>query len=332
MAQMRTGHASSWTKEGLRPKSERVLGRLTNLGCESRKCEMEALLVTSFFDIGRGLWQSLSRSQEKYFNFYRHYLARLPAPRYFLADAISHEKIAETIDFADVAEFDEIYCYRFLEPTRAVMNSAHFRSMFCSSDDLHHIEHILPQYNVAMMAKWDALERAAAMTNNTFSHYVWIDFGIGGGAGGWLPEPSGFSPIVRDKIVFSAQRLNRRPPLYESEIRYRIQHFIEQVAGSMMIVPASLLSTFASMARRNYKELLDMNLATDDQVISDMCIAERPELFHLSYAPRGLTKFNHIHNVINGLDAKQPRAWEIPIFDRLTRKRAARKAREMLGL
>jgi hypothetical protein len=294
---------------------------------------MNPVAVTAFFNIGRGSWESLSRSSNAYISFYRHYLARLPLPRYLLADADTQREVRDTVDFADSTSLDQLGCYRFMKQTEQVMASTQYRSLFNSDDDRNHVEHIYPEYNVLMMAKWDALERAAALTNNEFSHYVWIDFGLGHGAeNSYLPPPVGFSPIEREKIVISAQVENGIARLENGVLIGHIKNFLEQVAGSIMIVPVGLIPTYCDLARQNYQRLLDMNLTADDQVVVDMCVTERPEIFYLSFPPRGLTKFNHIHNVLNGLDRVQPRTWSIPIYDRLTRKMARLRARRRIGL
>lgn len=71
----------------------------------------------------------------------------------------------------------------------------------------------------------------------------------------------------------------------------------------MMVVSADKVVTFAALARACYELLLADGLASDDQVIVDMCVAREPKLFHLSHPPLGLSKYDHIHNVLNGLDS-----------------------------
>src|SRR5687768_525590 len=102
---------------------------------------MNPLAVTAFFDIGRGSWESLSRSGAEYVGYYRHYLARLPIPRYLLATAEVQRAVSETVQFSDEADLGQLPCYRFLERTQQVMDSAEFRSLFDSNADQNHLEH-----------------------------------------------------------------------------------------------------------------------------------------------------------------------------------------------
>lgn len=294
---------------------------------------MRALLVTAFYDIGRGDWDHLKRSSEAYIACFRQYLAVLPTPRYILADASLRLAVETSADIFDAAGFTDLPSYRYLAPTKAVMDSEAFKALFSPEAQRSHIEQYIPEYNVLMMMKWDALQRAAAQTDRRFTHYVWADFGLGKRAlRPYLPAPVGFAPIPRDKIVLSAGREWALAPGDDAMLKRHVVEFREQVAGSLMIVPTDKLDAFCSLARSSYEHLLAMGLTTDDQLVIDMCVAERPELFHLSYAPRGLSKFNHIHNILNGLDAVQPRSYELPVWDAITYKINRAIARGRLGL
>jgi hypothetical protein len=295
---------------------------------------LRALLVTAFYDIGRGSWAHLERSNETYVAAYRGYLEQLPAPRYVLADEQLRSAVEPRADVFDAAPFSSLPAHRYLTPTRDVMQSDAFQALFPADARRAHIEQYIPEYNVLMMMKWDALERAAALSGSKYSHYVWADFGLGKRTQRkpYLPAPRGFRPIERDEIVLSASRDGALMDGDAEMLRRHVATFVEQVAGSLMIIPADKLAEFCSLARRSYERLLSMGLTTDDQLVIDMCRASRPELFHLSYAPRGLTKFNHIHNILNGLDAAQPRSYEIPIWDAATRKITRSFARRRLGL
>lgn len=295
---------------------------------------MRALLVSAYYDIGRGNWTHLQRSNATYADAFLRYLALLPAPRYILADEDLRATVGDHVDYFDAAPFSSLPAYKYLAPTRSVMESEAFQSLFPADERRNHIEQYIPEYNVLMMMKWDALERAAAQTDGKFTHYVWADFGLGKRTQKrpYLPAPRTFAPLPRDQIVLSASPENR---LIAGDAEMLIRHvttFKEQVAGSLMIIPADKLAAFCSLARQSYEELLAMDLTTDDQLVIDMCVARQPELFYLSIAPRGLSKFNHIHNILNGLDAVQPRTHTLPVWDAATYKLARAIARWRIGL
>jgi len=295
---------------------------------------MKPLLVTAFYDIGRGALAApaMARSREQYLESCRRYVLQLPGPRFLLATAETHAALPGGFDFRDVAAFKELRCHAYLDATREIMSSPEFRKLFDSEDDHRHMEHRVPEYNVVTLGKWDALERAARLTRYSFSHYVWIDFGIGARAKPtpFLPAPTAFAPIERDRIVVSAERRNRLRAKDLQTLRRQVRLFREQAAGGLMIVPSHLLDLYCDMARRNYELLLSLGLTTDEQLVIDMCIFDRPDMFHLSYPPPGLTKFNHIHNVIHGLDGHSDR--KPTLLDSLFKRAARRHARRSIGL
>lgn len=295
---------------------------------------LRALLVTAFYDIGRGEWAHLKRSNETYIEAYRGYLAQLPAPRAIVAEEDLREAVEKSGDLFQSVPFSSLPSFKYLAPTRAVMQSASFRSLFPADVQQAHIEQYIPEYNVLMMMKWDALELAAARTAGEYTHYVWADFGLGRRTHRrpYLPPPRDFTPIPRDAIVVSADHKGALVRGDAEMVERHVANFVEQVAGSLMIIPADKLGEFCALARSSYEELLGMGLTTDDQLVIDMCVARRPELFYLSYPPRGLSKFNHIHNILNGLDAVQPRNYELPLWDKATHKINRAIARWRIGL
>lgn len=295
---------------------------------------MNPLIVTSFFDIGRGDWEYLQRSSETYLTSFKRYVALLPAKKYILSTEKMRSAVINVVDYFDAAEFADLPAYRYLEATRSIMGCEAFKGLFKDEDRQRHPEHHIPEYNVLMMMKWDALERAAALTKYRFSHYVWADFGLGarGGQRPFLPQPLGLNPIERDQIVLSAQRKWGMANIERDSILKNMRHSRDQACAGVMIIPYKNVDEFCSLARDSYERLLAMGLTSDDQVVVDMCVARRPDLFYLSFPHRGLTKFNHIHNVLNGLDTVQPRAWAIPVWDKLTRGIVRKLTKWRMGL
>jgi hypothetical protein len=294
---------------------------------------MRPLIVTAFFEIGRGQWDHLARGSDVYLRAFREYVALLPAKKYILGAESLRSSVGYAFDYYDSAEFGTLPSYRYLDPTRAVMHSLEFRALFNDADDRAHIEHRNPEYNVLMMMKWDALERAAAATNEEYTHYVWADFGLGRRSEKrpYLPKPSGFSPLDRDRIVISADHNGALRDGDSDQLLRHVRTFSEQAAGSLMIVPVAAVREFCRLARECYDQLLKLNLTTDDQLVIDMCVARRPDLFHLSFPSIGLTKFNHIHNIIHGLDKSPQKVWRYPRL-RVARLFYKKIARRRIGL
>lgn len=242
-------------------------------------------------------------------------------PRYCLSESDLSEQIA--IDYMDILPLGHSNAYKsYFNDTQRVMASASFRQLFRPEDDASHVEHLFPVYNIVMLLKWEALERAARATDNTHSHYVWIDFGIGrrGHPSAFLPEPPAFRPVERDRIVLSANRAGALPDLRRETLQDHVQHFRDRVAGTFQIVPRDLVYEYAALIRQNFEHLLDLGLVTDDQLLIDMAVHQRPDLFHLSFPPPGLSKFQHIHAIIAGTD-RERWYYTLPVLRRLGRRR-----------
>jgi hypothetical protein len=300
---------------------------------------MRPLLVTAFFDIGRGNWEKdrrSTRSVSGYVTSFKRYLALLPAEKYILSSEGMRSTVAGFVDYFDATSFAETSAHRFLDQTRAVMESEEFTALLRVGGKPEHTnpECRIPEYNVVMLTKWDALDRAFALTAGKYSHYIWVDFGLGHRAKKRpsLPLPEGLSPIERDRIVVSAERKWALPDLRRESLADQIQNPREQVGGSVLIVPAHLVSEFGGLVRSSYQMLLDMGLTADDQVALDMCVYRRPELFHLSFPPLGLTKFNNAHNILNGRDGTQPWEWPNWAWPDLAFRLSQPVARARLGI
>jgi hypothetical protein len=261
--------------------------------------------VTAFYDIGRGGWSSEARSRDVYLRSFAQYTARMSDDLYVLCDNDVASAIKQPLRFLDVAPLAELAAYRYFPRTAEVMARPEFRALFKPEDDKRRIEHKHPLYNIVMLAKWDALERAFRRTEGRYSHYVWADFGLGkrGMTRASMPPFERFAPVERDRIVLSASSglLPRRDC---HSLTKWVRTFRDLVAGNLMIVPNPLLETFVAMARKNYERLLDCGLSCDDQLVTEMCVAERPGMFYLSYQRReGRARFAHVHDIVCGTNA-----------------------------
>jgi hypothetical protein len=148
-----------------------------------------------------------------------------------------------------------------------------------------------------------------------------MDFGIGrrGHPSAFLPEPPAFRPIERDRIVLSANRAGALPDLRRETLQDHVQNFRDRVAGGFQIIPRALIDDYAALIRQNFEHLLDLGLVTDDQLLIDMAVHQRPDMFHLSFPPPGLSKFQHIHSIIAGTD-RERWYYTMPVLRRLGRR------------
>jgi len=259
------------------------------------------LAVTMFYEIGREATERYgeqARSADQYLSYYASYFSQLPVEKFILCgeSAIlgSHKG-----DFSHLCEVpvEQLPAMQHLARTRDIMIDPDFRSRFAG--DLR-MESLSPLYNIIMLAKMDALEAAYRCTSHAF--YAWVDFGIGRRTARdrWLPEPTAFKPRLGDRIVVSVDPAKALADTSPSNLSSRVFGYVEHVAGSFFLVPRGLLPWLVEAVRENYVRLLELGLCSDDQILYDMCIHERPELFR-TVVPKGrLDKFRNIHNIITG--------------------------------
>lgn len=285
---------------------------------------MNPLLVTAFFDIGRGTWGHSNRPASDYIDYFLRYQGKLDAPKYCLTD--QDLSGLSQFDHLERVDIQSLRAFSYFDRTQAVMASPSFRSLFTAADDRKHVEHLYPLYNIVMLAKWDALERAAKLTGYAHSHYVWMDFGIGrrGSPSAFLPAPGRFTPIERDRIVLAANRNGALRDLTRENLVEHVRGFKDRVSGGLQIVPRGLLSKYCALVRRAYELLLEVGLTTDDQMPIDMSVFLKPDMFFLSFPPSGLSKFQHIDNIVRGLDRGRP-IHRVPVIRDIGR-RARRRA------
>lgn len=286
---------------------------------------MNTMIVTAFFDIGRGEWQGKrKRSKEQYMLYFKNYLGKIQINKFILTspDLLADIRcIAGQSDIIETSNIDEINSYKYYDRTLSVMTSPDFLSLFNAEDHKNHVEHIHPMYNIITLAKWDALEKAYQATKGTFSHYAWMDFGLGhrDANGGSLPRPMGYFPIARDRIVVSA---DRRPVLKKndtSSLLNAVRSFQERCAGGIQIIPEQHMKSYIYKIRQSYEYFLSAGLPTDEQLLIDFVEMNNPDMFFLSHPPSGINKFQHIHSIIHGTDVE---AWyqSIPIIRHIGRR------------
>src|SRR6185436_12345519 len=120
---------------------------------------MSPLVVTAYFDIGRGGWADSARSRDVYLRCFAEYTGRMSDQLYVLCDADVARAIEVPVRYLDVAPLKELPAYRFHERTAEIMARPEFRALFTPQDDQKHVEHKHPLYNIVTLAKWDALQR-----------------------------------------------------------------------------------------------------------------------------------------------------------------------------
>jgi hypothetical protein len=261
---------------------------------------MNPLIVSAFFDIGREGWPHLARSPLTYLERFRAFGARLGAPKFVVCDPKIFDEVAPSCSYAVAAALSEMPASGYLERTRLVIHDPRFRSLFQSKQDRLHCEHIYAEYNIAVLAKFDALRMAAQQTDYSHSHYVWVDFGaIHRSENLDAPLPP-FVPRARSEVVVVAGGRQRLKDLSERSLRRYVASFDVYIVTNVMIVPAERLDAFCELVIDQYRHLLDVGLTGDGQTLLDMALVANPEYFHVVEAPRRSNPWAYVDEVIAG--------------------------------
>ncbi len=262
---------------------------------------MKILIVKAFYDLGRAKWDISPRSKDDYIKFATEYVKRMSPPKYILTDELG--AISDGFDHKDIAGFGELEAHKYLQESRRTLSSTSF-SELTKTAKVDRIEYHHAEYNIVGLAKWDAIERAFLRTSGSFTHYLWLDYGLGrrGGAAPFLPSLTQVTPCARRKIVLSAKKTERLTDIKPEELRMRVVEGRFACAGGMQLVPAELVSKYCSLARSSYKKLLELGLCVNDQVILDVMSVTNSDMFHLATPPKYFDVFENIDRVLRGVD------------------------------
>ena len=264
---------------------------------------MNILIVTAFYDIGRAGWSISPRSKKQYVRYASEYLKKLPAEKYILTD-IDDSRV-QGFDYVDITPLSELAAYSFLRKSQKVMSSNLFEGIVASAKQ-DRIEYHHAEYNIVGLAKWDALERAYKKTCGKFSHYIWLDYGIGrrGSDAPFLPIPGLLKPNKRNKIVLSAKKTDRIQNVSLNTLKPRVSNGLFYCAGGIQIVPNELIEKYSNLARSTYNDILNIGLCVNDQVLIDVMYFSNPEMFHLSTPPKHFDVFENIDRILQGQDGR----------------------------
>lgn len=264
---------------------------------------MNILIVTAFYDIGRAGWSISPRSKDQYIGYASEYIKKLPAKKYILADI--DDSTTQGFDYIDIMPISELSAYSFLRKSQEVMSSNLFEGVVASAKH-DRIEYHHAEYNIVGLAKWDALERAYKKTRGEFSHYIWLDYGIGrrGSDAPFLPIPELINPNIRNKIVLSAKKTDRIQDISLNTLKQRVSDGRFYCAGGIQIVPTELIEKYSNLARYTYNDILDIGICVNDQILIDVMYFSSPDMFYLSTPPKYFDVFENIDRILQGQDGR----------------------------
>lgn len=266
----------------------------------------KVVLVTAFYDIGRGEWSSYQRSANKYMTSFKNYLDLEYEMFVFLDDRYMAE-------FADNKRKNVVFIpinmdwlrtncksWAQLDRVRNIMYSVNYRTLLKDRIENGHPENISPQYNIVNHSKIDFINYLITeklVTSDTF--VCWSDFGYHNSI--LQNDPHRFPTSALDPNKFNLTKLNfclRNTVIPEdSDILTTLLVAREVFTGSFFAGPVDKMIELYELYHECLDELYDLNLSDDDQHIYLRCFLKKPELFALYLSqnewPRALTYFQY---------------------------------------
>lgn len=245
----------------------------------------EIVVVSAFFSINRENWKGFSRSNNKYFEYFKCW-AKLKNK--IIVYVESDELKNQILDFRESIGLREQTHVVVIDNILQVDEKLYQSILSTSLSSVVTKYRLLPHnpecwnaaYNYIMLMKmWccsDAVKRGLADNTNLVA---WVDFGYNHG-GEHLDINSNFNfkweYDFPEKInLFLIQKLDDRP------IFDIVLSMDTYVMGMVMVGFGDLWGRFWEMMRENMMKLNSCGLMDDDQNIVLMCVRECPEMFNL---------------------------------------------------
>ena len=247
---------------------------------------MSLCIVSAFFDIGRGEWDTFTRSTEQYINNFRPYVGLGHNMVVFIDNrhVKTMEDVIETggessgrIKLVPISRkwmMDNIYAYKQLAREKEIMESDKFKKL--TMHRRSHPECSKPEYNIIQHAKIDFV---AYVINNRLSesdYFAWSDFG-------YFQHPSRIPRSSLDINKFDLERVNFQAISELSErdfnVPYTLIYAPERIGGFFYLGNAKNLLKYQELYHKICKEFHKLGIVDDDQHIMIQSIAREPSLF-----------------------------------------------------
>lgn len=238
-------------------------------------------IVTAFFSLNRGEWDNFSRSNEKYFEYFKFWCG-------VKNDLIIYTNQESVEEIKKIREKKGQFNTKFVilddwksydkELYNSILKTLEFDSVKEFRLYPNNPESKNAEYNYLMLLKeWcikDAVEKKYAK-----GMIAWVDFGFNHGGDFYINEAEFdfcWNYEFSNKIhLFKVNDLDNLPTY---EICRRMSTYIQ---GDMIVAPDYLWEELWNLVRENMLSLNKAGLVDDDQTILLMAYREKPELFEI---------------------------------------------------
>jgi protein YibB len=251
------------------------------------------VLVSSFLDIGRGEWKEYSRDPRVYIESFLKYLDYeyemivFVDERYYQEITRSYNKSIHKNKI--IIPINEEWCkknlesWKSLERYREIMSSEYYRKIVDQRINLGYPENTSPEYNIINHSKIDFINYCIDKNLSSSDFFCWTDFGyfsaiLKNEKENYPKSILNPSLINYDKITFFLR--NKIAEQDENPI-YTLINSPEKFTGSFWCGNSKNLKILHNLYHSSLREMIDKNIADDDQHLYLRCFLKNPEIFQL---------------------------------------------------
>jgi len=248
------------------------------------------LIVTAFFEIGRGEWdQSFKRTSEIYLSRFKT-LAELDNEMIVFTSKEFTNKILQIRNNKPtkiiVIDFDKKFRHT-IQKIQNILDSSQYQNLI-PSKILVSPEYNSAEYVLVNNLKYYFVNKAISLESNKKENdlFAWVDFGF-------CRKPSAINGIKNWYHDFDSEHIHLftlKDPfiLEEKEVMLRkALHNEVFVIGSMIVGSKKAWNRLYPLISKLQKEYLDKNISDDDQGTMLMTLCEYPDLFTVHKIKKG---------------------------------------------
>ena len=239
-------------------------------------------LVTAFFSIDRGNWKKDSRSDKKYFEFFKHWAyIKNDLVIYVEDESLRREILAVRANVLN-AKTNVVVIENIFDEDKELyegLKKVNYSQLNAYRLLPYNPESVNVEYNYIMMMKYHLLMRAIkefGIVNNV----AWIDYGFDHGGENYSQDYFDFElKYESDRItMFSLFDVKKIDDLSPIELILKMETVIQ---GSLIIGPADKMKLLTSDAIEAQENLNSCGIMDDDQITLLMAYYKRKENYQI---------------------------------------------------
>jgi hypothetical protein len=238
----------------------------------------EIIFTTAYKDINRGSWESHTRSNQCYIDYFYNLSDTITYTLVvYVEDSIkeillSQHTFRENIIFVDMNSVDTFY-KKYLEKDKLIMSSKEFTTKipqhrYCDPECLY------SEYNLINHSKINFVSHTKKMFPN-YIYYSWIDFGMMNEKVENVPRNINITLLEKKIIYHSPHPTPRERISADDMLKVDDVYFL----GSAFIVFHDLVELFESMWESKIILWQQQHITDDDQNLIFQLYYDSPELF-----------------------------------------------------